>query len=124
MLHRQDGTTAKAGKPMLALALELPPDTWNGKTFTTRVEARTYRPAGLESVAAGDLVSVSGDVTAEVQTYQGKSFARTIISGTITRVEFPAVAPDAKPRASTAVAPPRTRTAPNDYADDDDPGQP
>lgn len=101
--------TTKTGKPFVTFLAEMPPRTWNGKTYTERIEARTFRPEAVEDVYAGDWITVTGEAEADLREYQGKPYARLVITGTVSCL--PVASTDgmartaAKPTATGSAAP-------------------
>jgi hypothetical protein len=114
--------TSKAGKPYVAFTVATAPRRWNNREYSTKVEVRCYRPDAVTGLAQGAWVTASGECDAEMREYDGKRFARLVVMAT--PVALPVVAaPPAAAAGESSPAPPQ-RTAPADYADDADPGQP
>jgi hypothetical protein len=99
---RTKKVTPESGKPYASVTLQLTPRSWNGKTYSQRVEARCYHDpdALLRDLREGDAASVSGDTEAEPFDYNGRSLAKIVVYGIPRRLDLRA-ASAAKSRPST-----------------------
>jgi hypothetical protein len=84
-------TPTNGGRPFAAVLIELCPRTYNGKTFTQRVEARSYGKdpnATASQCPVGSLVSASGEIDARPFDVNGKAMAQITITGFINQFSF------------------------------------
>lgn len=94
------------GKPYLSVKLEGQPEIYNGKSYTTKLEARVYFGADelSRSLQVGDLVSVSGNARADHFEWQSKHYGSLICDrANLVRIDTgqPGPAPAEQPAPTT-----------------------
>ena len=89
-VQRSEIVHPEQGRPFLAVLVVLAPRTYNGKTYSQKVQVRRYHrePQQLESELAaltpGTLAHFAGEATAFVEEWKGKHYGNVRVVGTIT----------------------------------------
>ena len=89
-VQRSEIVHPEQGRPFLAVLVVLAPRSYNGKTYSQKVQVRRYHreplqlEAELAALTPGTLAHFSGEATAFVEEWKGKHYGNVRVVGTIT----------------------------------------